>query len=821
MIRNLLLTALRNLNKNKFFSFLNILGLAIGMAVFLLIAQYTKFEESYEDFVPGAENIYRVKLESYRNNELLMSSAENYPGVGPALKQELPEVVSFARLYNQGYKNNVVITYPDAKPEPIAFKQKRFLYADSSFLPMMGYTMLKGDVKMALAKPFTAVVSENYAKMYFGKEDPIGKTLRLQDDDFNNELATVTGVFKGPPANTHLKFDVLFSYQTLYNRFSQAPARYFTGWRRKDMYVFLQFRPGTDAKKVQSRFPGLVDKYKPELKASTEKQFISLQPLKDIHLYSDLAEEPEPNGNGRLVMFMGIIGLFILVIAWINYVNLSTARALERAKEVGIRKVVGAYKRQLITQFLVESALVNLLSVIIAFGIVILVLPYFNELSGQSLSISYLFQPWFLILTLLLWIVGSLLSGFYPSIVLSGFRPVTVLKGKLKNTTAGIYLRKGLVVMQFVASIALIAGTLIVYRQLNFMMNRGLGMNIDQVLVLERPGIADTGRTAFNNSIDLFRNEVKKIPAVAGVSASLTVPGKQREYKAMIRNYGTAHDSVIVRVNSMDYDFLDVFQMKLVAGRKFSRDYPRDEDTSVMITETAAKTLGYRNPADAVGKPITVPQFGGWNPIVVGVVNDYHQVSLKKPLEPSAFFCTLYGGEFYSLRVNMTNIDKTISEVQKAWTKAFPGNPFEYFFLDEYFNKQYQSERKFGKLFTGFAILAVIIGCLGLFGLSAYTASQRIKEIGIRKVLGASVMDVTSMLSKDFLKLVIISIVIATPIAWFVMNSWLKDFSYRIDIGWWVFAVAGLSALVIAMLTVSYQAIKAAMANPVKSLRSE
>ena len=299
------------------------------------------------------------------------------------------------------------------------------------------------------------------------------------------------------------------------------------------MYFFSLDR-GPISKKVESRFPGIVDKYKPELKASTQKEYISLQPLKDIHLTSDLAEEPEPNGSKRLVTFMGIIGLFVLVIAWINYVNLSTARALERAKEVGIRKVVGAFKRQLIAQFLVESAIVNLVSIIIALGLMILVLPYFNTLSGLSLDITYLVKPWFLGLTALLWLVGSLLSGFYPAIVLSGFRPVTVLKGKLKNTTGGILLRKGLVVMQFVASIALIAGTLIVYRQLNFMMSKGLGVNIDQVLVVERPGIADTGRTAFNNSIDLFRNEVKKIPAVSGVSASLTVPGKVREYKAMI-----------------------------------------------------------------------------------------------------------------------------------------------------------------------------------------------------------------------------------------------------------------------------------------------
>ncbi|HLG40318.1 MAG TPA: ABC transporter permease, partial [Chitinophagaceae bacterium] len=775
MIRNLLITALRNLRKNKFFSALNILGLGIGMAVFLLIAQYVHFERSYESFIPGKENIYRVKLEAYSNNELIMASAENYPGVGPALQTELPEVISYARLYNMGYKNNVIITNENAKPDPIAFRQRRFLYADSTFLPMMGYEMLRGDAKTVLKEPFTAVISERYAKMYFGKEDPVDKTLRLKDDDFVDELVKVTGVFKELPQNTHLKFDVLFSYNSLYPRGDWAIQRYRNGWRRKDMYTFIQLKPGTDPGKIEAKFPAIVAKYKPELKESQQKQTIGLQPLKDIHLKSDLSEEPEPNGNARTVLFLGLIGIFVLVIAWINYVNLSTARALERAKEVGVRKVAGAVKSQLIGQFLTEAALVNLLSVIIAWGLTFLFLSSFNTLSGLTLSSSFLTQPWFILLLAFLWIGGSLLSGFYPALVLSSFKPITVLKGKLKNNTRGILLRKALVVMQFMASIALIAGTFIVYRQVKYMTSQNMGMNIDQVMVVERPGIADTSEAVFNSSVETFRNELKKDPSVLNASLSFTIPGKQREYKIVVKKYGDNTDSTIVRFNSMDYNFLDVFKMRLLAGRNFSKEFPNDDDTSVIITEKASQLLGYKTPQDAVGKTLVIPGFGGWKPIIAGVVNDYHQLSLKKPLDPSILSCSLYGGEYYSVRINTGDLSKTVENVRRSWATAFPGNPFEYFFLDDYFNNQYENERKFEKLFFVFAILAIIIGCLGLFGLSAYTASQRIKEIGIRKVLGASVPDITKMLSKDFLRLVLIAIVIASPIAWWAMNNWLQD----------------------------------------------
>lgn len=821
MLKNLILTAWRSLTKSRFFSLLNILGLSIGMAVFLLIAQYVHFERSYEDFIPEANQIYRVSLETYLNKELMSRSAENYPGVGPSLKNEFPEVLGYARLYNMGYKNNVVITNEEAKPDPIALRQRRFMYADSSFLPMMGYTMVAGDAKTALSHPFNAVISEKYAKLYFGNEDPLGKSLRLQDDDFVNELVKVTGVFKDIPESTHLKFDVLFSYKSLFPRGDWAIARYDQGWGRKDMYTFIKLREDADPIVFESKLPAIVAKYKPGNVERNQEDILKLQPLKSIHLYSSLAEEPETNGDAKIIDFLALIGLFVLIIAWINYINLSTAKALERAREVGVRKVMGALKGQLIRQFLAEAALINLLSMVISLLVIAMVLPSFNSLSGLSLDITYLFRPWFLLLMGGLWLTGTFLSGFYPAIVLSSFKPVAVLKGKLTNSLRGIALRKSLVVVQFMASVALIAGTFIVYNQLDFMMSKDLGVNINQVLVIERPGIAPRDRKAFNSTIDVFRDELKKSNDIQAVAASATIPGKQREYKAIVKKYGAPDDQLVtIKFNSMDFEFLDVFKMKVVAGRAFGEEYTNDPDTSVVITESVSKLIGFKKPEEAIGQTLAIPGFQ-WNPIIVGVVNDYHQVSLKKPLDASVFYCSKYGGEYYSIRVNTTNLAETVTHIGQSWAKAFPGNPFEYFFLDDYFNKQYENERKFGKLFTVFAALAVVVGCLGLFGLSAFTTTQRTKEIGIRKALGSTEQGIFILLSKEYMQLVGFSIVLASPLVWFVMNNWVERFPYHISISAMIFLIAGGMVLVVALLTVSYQTVKASRINPVDSLRYE
>lgn len=821
MLSNYLKISLRNLLKHKGFTLINIVGLGIGMAVFLLIALYVKFERSYEDFIPDAQNIYRVNIERYLNNELQIASAENVPGVGPALIEEIPEVTSYARLYNLGYKNNVIITNKAASPAPIAFKHRRFMYADSSFLSLMNYAMIAGDPVTALAQPFKAVISEEYAKLYFNDSDPMGKTLVMQDDDHNNQIVEITGIFKTLPANTHLKFDILFSYKTLYSQYEQALARYHQSWSRNDMYTFIKVKEGTDPQALLAKFPAIVDKYNPELKNQNRRDVLTLQPIRDIHLTSDLAEEPELNGDARVVSFLGMIGLFVLIIAWINYVNLSTARAMERAREVGVRKVTGALRGQLVGQFLIESLCVNLIALLLASGFSLLALPLFNKITGLVFDSNYFIQPWFLQMLPVLWLIGTLTSGIYPAWILSSFQPVVVLRGAFKNTSRGALLRKGLVVFQFMASVLLLAGTMIIYRQVNFMLSKDIGMNIDQVLVVERPGISAENDSLSNSAVDVFRAELRKEPSILAMSTSLTVPGKQREYKGGLKRLGAPDTELVsMRVNSMDYDFIDVFKMQMVAGRKFGKEFPSDADTSVIVTESGARLLGFEKPEDAINQTVTIPQFE-FTPIIVGVVNDYHQVSLKEQLDPTIFYCSVYEGEFYSMRINTGDLQRTINHVEKSWTTAFPGNPFQYFFLDDYFSQQYANEQRFGRLAAAFAILAIIVGCLGLFGLSGYMIIQRTKEIGIRKVLGASVTGVIGLLSRDILKLVLFAIVIATPIAWWAMTQWLQDFPYRTNIGWQVFASAGLIAIVVAFLTVSFQSVKAALVNPVASLRSE
>lgn len=818
-----LLRAFRNFEKDKFFASLKILGLALGLAVFMLVMQYVRFETSYEDFVPDRSLIYRVRLDSYVNNELVVSSAENYPAVGPALAA-FPEVSGYSRLYNLGYKNNVVITNDDAKPQPVSAKQRKFLYADSAFLPMMGYHLALGDVRTALADPNTAVITRECAALYFGNENPIGKILHMQDDDNNNELARVTGVTDESPANTHLKFDVLFSYKTLFLRQGKRPGyamnRYDQTWNRNDMYTFIRLQPGADYRALEGKFPSVIEKHNLSMKAINQRDVISLQPLSGIHLTSHLAEEPENNGDTNIVRFLELIGFFVLAIAWINYVNLTTAKAVDQAKEVGVRKVMGAFRFQLIKQFLTEAAVINLSAVILAYALAGAVIPAFNALSGLSLTIADFLQPWFLEVVVLLWITGTLLSGFYPAVVLSSFKPGQVLKGKLRSTGRGILLRKALVVSQFVASVALIAGTLIVFNQLQYMMHANLGMNLEQVVVLERPGIGPH-RSGFNAAIESFRNDLKMNSSIKAVATSYTIPGRQRENKTIIKKYGATEDQVItVRANSMDYEFMDVFQMKVLAGRIFSEEFANVQDTSVVITESAARLLGFKSPAEAIGQTLTFTEWG-WSPIVVGVVNDYHQVSLKNALEPTVFYGDQFEGEFYSIRMATTDIPGTLEHIRVAWQKAFPGNPFDYFFLDDYFNRQYKNEDQFGKLFTTFAALALVIGCLGLLGLSAYTAAQRTKEIGIRKVLGSTEVKLFMLLSRDYLKLITLAIVLAVPLVYAVMDRWIQSFPYRTTITGNVFVVAGATVLFISLLTVSVQTWRAARANPVDALRYE
>ena len=824
MIRHYLNIALRSFLKNKIFSLINVGGLSIGLAAFLLIMYYVHYERNYESFLREPESVYRVQLDQYQNDALSISSAENYPGVGPAMLESFPEVEAYARLYNMGYKNNLIITWEEAPNGPQSYKHRNFLYADSAFLPMMGYKMLQGDAVTALAAPYQTVISERYAKMYFGNENPLGKNLRLQDDDRNNELATVTGVFADLPANSHLQFDVLYSYGTLIARGDWAPGRYHKSWSRKDMYTYVRLRRGSDPRLLESRFPEMIAQYNPGLEEQGRKDVLSLQPLESIHLHSNLAEEQQVNGNAGNVATLFWVACFVLLIAWVNYINLATAKAMERAREVGVRKTMGAWRIQLIRQFLMESAMTNLLALLLAFVWMQVALPVFNQVSGYDLGIQDLLSPWLIGLGLLVWLGGSLLAGFYPAFVMSSFNPVDTLKGKLINSTKGVLLRKGLVVFQFIASVSLIAGTLIVQNQLDYLMSRDIGMDIDQVLVIERPGVLpkETGERneAYRAGIDLFRRKAEELPAVKGVTIMVTVPGKKREYKVPVKPYGTADDQLVtVRLNSMDFQTPEVLGMEVLAGRSFSKDFVNDPDTAVVLTESAARLLGY-SPEEAIGQTMEVPAWR-WNPIIVGVVNDYHQESLRKAKDPIFFICSDYGGEFFALKVGQATMSNTIREVEAAWNAAFPGNPMDYFFLDEYFNRQYVNDLHFAGLISSFSGLAILLGCLGLFGLSAYLARQKTKEIGIRKVLGSSVLGIFVLLSQEFLVLIGLAVLLAVPNTYILMNSWLEGFAYRHEISWMTFVLAALLVLLIAALTISYHTLRAARVNPVRALRYE
>lgn len=821
MFSNYLKITLRALLKNRVYSFINISGLAIGIAGALLIFHYVSFESSYENFMEDSEDMYRVSLELYQNGERVYHSAENYPPVGESMVNDFPEVIEWAHLYNMGSKNNVVITYEEGIGEPIKLKHRKFLYASPSTPSMFSMQMIEGDAATALEEPFSIIISESTARKYFGNESAMGKRLRLRDDDYNNENCLVTGVFKDLPANTHLKYDVLISTGTIYGRYDGALTRYKNGWIRKDFYSYVKLRSGADAATLEAKLPEMIAKYMPQLAERNLEHRMYLQPMNRIHLDSHLADEAELNGSSEPVTFLSIIAVFIVVIAWVNYVNLATSRSLDRAREVGIRKVLGSLRGQLIRQFLFESVIINLLAIALALGIVALALPSFYEISGIPESVV-LWQNQFLWLVLaIVFVFGSLVSGFYPAIVLSSFKPVSTLKGKFRNSSTGVFLRKGLVVFQFATSAALIIGTLTVSKQMNFMQSADLGFDLEQTIVVERAAIADSTPNGRNQQIITFQEELRKNASIKAVASSGMVPGKKLRFQGDMRAYSSPQGEVYpMDVTGGDYGLIETLGMSIIAGRNFSREFPNDPDTSLLITRAGAEMLGYKNPEDIINKTVVMESFGDAG-IIVGVVEDYNHESLRVKAAPSVFSLAPFWAEYFLIRVEGQAVPQALVDIESAWNAVYPSNPFDYFFLDEFFNNQYKSEQQFQSMFSVFSVLAILIGCLGLFGLSAFTAMQKTKEIGIRKVLGASVQGVFYMLSREFIILILIANVIAWPIIYFAMDKWLQGFEYRTTIDIAVFGLALLAVLVVALLTISFQTIKSARLNPVDSLRYE
>lgn len=797
--------------RNKAFSAINISGLAIGMAACLLISLFVKDELSYDRHFEKADRMVRVTVRATMNGEKI-KEASVMPPVARTLRAEYPEVQEATRLRTFG---KAQVSHQDN-----TFLEETLAYVDSNFLQVFTLPLLKGNPKTALSQPNTLVITSTIARKYFGNEDPLGKLLIFKGAP---APYTITGVIDPILANSHFHFDLFASMASI------REAANSTTWLQSEFYTYLVLPKGYDYQRLQAKLPQVAEKYmSPQMKQMMGMNLtefrkkgndigLFLQPLADIHLRSDLKLELEPGGDIRYVYIFGAIAVFMLLLACINFTNLSTAIAAKRAKEVGVRKVVGSDKGMLVGQFLTESALLTFLSLLMALGLVWLMLPVLNDLSGKTLSMNLMETPWLLPGLLLFRLLISLLAGSYPAFFLSSFKPIAVLKGgRMPSVQSGAMgLRRGLVVFQFSISFLLLVGTAVVYQQLRYIQNARLGYDKEQVLVVQGTGALGKNETVFRQQL-LRDNRVTN----ASVSGYLPTGPTNSNLLAL---YPDNDNTQITRTMSygIDHDYLSTLGMKLVAGRNFSPAFGTDS-TGVIINETAARTFGWSQ--NAVGRTLTNPKMGeqGKETIfkVIGVVQDFHFRSLHEPIAPLAM---LLGGNAGSVVVKAKTKDVAglLASVKKQWETFNTGEPFRYAFLDESYQATYQAELKTGRILGLFAGLTIFIACLGLFGLAAFTAEQRTKEIGIRKVLGASVINVVALLSKEFLRLVGIAVVLATPLAWYAMNRWLQDFAYRIDISWWIFALAGILALVIALLTVSFQAIKAALANPVKSLGSE
>lgn len=809
MIKNYFKLAFRNLLKHQFISFINLFGLTVGLTCCLLITTYIIDELSYDKYNKNADNIYRV-TRTFKNTDgavsLTLSTVS--PPFGYYMPTDFPEIKKMTRLLDNG---TAPMKYGDKK-----FNEKNVFFADENLFDVFTVNVLKGNPQKALADPFSVMLTEEQAKKYFGEEDPINKTIR-----YNSQLDfKVTGIYKAFPSNAHMHPTMLLSFSTLKDTAVYGAENLRTNWGNNSFFTYLLLPDKNTPAKMVAQFPAFIDRHMDhkDYQGKDPSKFttLGLQKLTDIHLRSHTDYEAEPNGDIKRVYIFSAIALFILLIACINYMNLSTARSALRAREIGIRKVIGARKKELILQFLGESVLVCWAAIILAFLLTYLSLPLLNRVAGKEIAFSILLS-WKVIIPLLFtpFIVG-ILSGIYPALFMSSFQPVKTLKGLFKVTGSSISFRKALVVTQFSISIILIITTIIVFQQLNYMQKKSLGFDKDKVVTM-----------AYTNEVskqyDAFRTALLQNSDFKNITRSSRVPTGR-----LLDNMGAytlSGDSMMpvstdIKFVTADYDFVSTFGIPLKAGRFFSRDFGTDT-LSFVINEASVKALGWKSNQDAVGKDF---KYGRTKGHIIGVINDFHFESMHQAIVPLVLLMLPPRQGYYnnfSVKIASNNITASMNNLEKAWKKYFPETPFDYTFLDDNFDKLYESEQRQATLFTSFACIAIFIACLGLLGLSAFAISQRIKEIGVRKVLGASTNSIVRLLSADFLKLVVVAAVLAFPVAWYAMHNWLKDFAYRTDIHWWVFIAAGMLAAIVAFVTVSLQAVKAAVANPVKSLRTE
>jgi len=807
MFRNYLKVAFRNLWKNKGYSAINILGLAVGLATCLLILLYVWDELSFDRFHTKADRIYRINSDIRFGGSDLTLAVSSDP-MGQAMKADYPEVEQYTRIYASSgskllRKGNEFIDEPE------------LAHADSTFFEVFDFPLVAGNPKTALNDPNTVVISETGAIKYFGTKDVIGKLIETND----NESYKVTAVMKDMPANSHFRYHLLFSMDNVNYRFGRYLSHNF--------HTYLLLKEGASAAALEKKFPAYLDKYVlPQASAITSIKSMaefeksgnylrySLMPLRDIHLKSERFPELGVNGSEQNVYIFSGVAFFILLIACINFMNLSTARSSNRAKEVGIRKVLGTERKELISQFLTESTLVALVALVIALALTVLVLPFFNELASKQLTVTSFFQAGFLPILLAIPLVVGLIAGSYPAFYLSSFQPITVLKGKLAGGFRKSSFRSSLVVLQFSTTIFLIIATIVIYNQLDYISNRKIGFTKEQVLIIDNPYVLGTQARS-------FKNEILKLGGVSSgtLSSYLPVSSSSRSDNTYSKEAVLDDKSGInMQTWRVDEDYLKTMDMQLVSGRGFSREFGTDS-SAIIINETTARLLGYEDP---VGKSIYSTSDGGEMKAlrIIGVVKNFNFESLRQNVGPLCFMLGASNGSA-AFRVETKNLTSLVSSVESVWKKMAPGMPFSYRFLDDAFNSMYRAEQRMGKLAIAFSVLAILVACMGLFGLATYAAEQRIKEIGIRKVLGASVSGIVRMLSKDFIRLILLSTLIAFPLAWWAMHSWLNSFAYRISISWWVFLAAAGLALTIALVTTSFQAVRAAIMNPVKSLRTE
>jgi putative ABC transport system permease protein len=798
MIKNYLKTAWRNLWKNKTSSLINVFGLVIGLTCCLLIALYIRHELSYDDFEVKGDRIARVLME-YSFDGSTATNKGNYTSVrvAPVFKRTFPEVESATKMT----KYQRVISYGDK-----LINEKNFMYADSTFFHIFSFKLLQGDPHTALAASHNVILTESTAKKYFAGENPIGKALHVGND---SNLYHVTGVMQDCPSNSQIKFDFLASFSSL----GISPDLLETYWDA-NYTTFLLLKNKNSIEQLQTKLPAFMKK---EMQGKGATVNFYLEPFNKIHLHSPY-EGFEPNNSITYIYILAAVALLILIIACFTYVNLSTARSLERAREVGVRKVIGALKNQLFWQFISESALLSIIAIILSLFLSALLLPFFNSLSNEQLQAHALFSLPFILFSISVAIIISFLAGFYPALILTKFQPVKVLKGAFKNTASGQLIRKSLIVFQFAISVFLIVSTFIVQQQLYFIQHVKLGYDRDHVVVLP---IDDK----MMNNLTVIKQQFRQNPDVLSVSACSGTPVQGGSGFSMRSALMPADKAMTVIADRVDEDFVTTLGLQIIAGRNFTsqdiKDVSNDDyqknSYHFILNESAAKQLGWTT-HEAIGKKMFLTdQRPG---IVAGVVKDFHFESLHTPIKPFVLFPEAWKTQLL-VKVSGAHLQQTISYLESSWKTLVPYRPFEFHFLDEDYNKLYSSEIRLGTIMDLFAGIAIVLACLGLFGLSAYTVQQRFKEIGIRKVLGASVSNIVVALSKDFIRLTIIAIVIAFPVAWLATTKWLQDFSYRTNVSWSIYAIAAMITMLLAFITVSLRAIGAAIANPVKSLRTE